>query len=273
MLEHTEVAVAVRRTPRDALRTALRSLSAPLPLGEDSAQVVIKPSIYDPKLPGNTSLEMTKAIVEVFKGVGRLYVVESDNPVRDADEAFRATGYDSLQDLGAELLNLSESPMREVQMPGNFFTTRKMPEVLHKKGVFVNLATMKREPSVSAIGASIKNLFGLLPERDKSAYHSEIDSILVDLLATYRPDLTVIDLTAPVIGRREDGISKHLGGIVVGLDSVAVDSLCADLLGVDPLAVPHLRKVYDLGMGEALLDRIMVRGTDHQKSTLFSFFR
>ncbi|MHA2356102.1 MAG: hypothetical protein ACXADC_13055, partial [Candidatus Thorarchaeota archaeon] len=57
-------------------------------------------------------------------------------------------------------------------------------------------------------------------------------------------------------------------GVIVGVDPVAVDSYCAGLLGVDPMRVPYLKRANALGLGEALLDRIEVRGTDHQKQLL-----
>lgn len=273
MLNYAEVAVAVKKTPKEALRTAVSFLSSPLPFGVDVNQIVVKPSIFNPNLVGNTSFKMARAIVDLFKDVGRVYLVESDNPFRDADEAFKECGYEALQSEDVELVNLSTGPMQSVRLPGNHFEKRMMPEILHRIGVFVNLATLKPEPSISAIGAGIKNLFGLLPERNKNVYHNHIDSVLLDLLSSYTPDLTVIDLTHPVVGRREDGITKDVGGVILGVDPVAVDAFCAHLLGMDPLEVPHIRMAHESGLGEALIDRIRVRGTDHQKNLLFEALR
>ncbi|MHA1588231.1 MAG: DUF362 domain-containing protein, partial [Candidatus Thorarchaeota archaeon] len=123
-------------------------------------------------------------------------------------------------------------------------------------------------PGVSVIGASMKNLFGLLPEIDKSVYHNRIDDALVDLLQAFRPDLTVIDLTEIAIGPREEGRVAKIGGVVVGTDPVAVDAVCCDLVGIDAFKVPYIVKAYELGLGEALIDRIMVRGTEYQKQKI-----
>jgi uncharacterized protein (DUF362 family) len=273
MLSRAEVAIAVKRSPKEALHTALRFLSSPLAIGAEVNHVVVKPSIYDPDLPGNTSLGMTEAVISFFEGVGKTIIVESDNPLRDAGEAFSKCGYEALLGQGVDLVNLSGSPMRDVLFPGNHFQERKMPEILHRDSLFVNVATLKPEPNMSGIGGGIKNLFGLLPERDKSVYHKTIDSVLLDLLVTYRPDLSIIDLTNPVVGRREEGRTKHLGGIVLGVDPVAVDSFCASILGLDPLRVRHIRMAYEEGLGEAMSDRIKVRGTDHQKNVLLGFYR
>ncbi len=272
MPEKVHVAVAVKRTPREALMTALGFLPDPLSKGASAQRVVVKPSIYDPRLIGNTDLEMARAVVGLFRKAMQICLVESDNPLRTSEEAFEMTGYSTLADERVELVNLSQAELREVQFLGNHFGKREMPSVLHGARLLLNLATMKAEPGVTSVGAGVKNLFGLLPERDKSIYHSTIDSVLVDLLACYRPDLTIIDLTNPVIGKREAGVSRHLGGVIVGADPLAVDAICADLLGVDPLEVPFLRMAYERGLGEILLDRISILGTDHQKERLFQFF-
>jgi uncharacterized protein (DUF362 family) len=115
----------------------------------------------------------------------------------------------------------------------------------------------------------MKNLFGLLPEVDKSVYHNRIDDALVDLLQAFRPDLTVVDLTEITIGQREEGRVVKVGGVVVGTDPVAVDTFCCDLVGIDTFSVPYIVKAYELGLGEALIDRIKIRGTEHQKQKIY----
>jgi uncharacterized protein (DUF362 family) len=72
-----------------------------------------------------------------------------------------------------------------------------------------------------------------------------------------------------VIGNRTNGVTKDIGAIIVGSDPVAVDAFCSDLLGVDPLKVSYLKQAYDLGLGEILLDRIRICGTEPQKEKLF----
>jgi uncharacterized protein (DUF362 family) len=264
----TEVAIAVRKTAREALQVALSKFSLPLALTPDSNTVVIKPSIYNPDMVGNTTLEMVRAVVKLFRGTAKTYVVESDNPLRTTETAFEKSGYNVLKKDGAELLNLTSSPCISIPMAGHYFKEHPMPGILSDNPFLVNLATVKAEPETSVIGAGIKNLFGLIPETNKAQYHTELDTVLLDLLKSFRPDLTIIDFTKLVVGPREMGIDRHIGGVVVGTDPVAVDAYCADLLGMDPMRIPHLKLAYEFGLGEALLDRIRVLGTNHQKNEL-----
>ena len=153
-------------------------------------------------------------------------------------------------------------------MSGYFFSEHEMPQSLAKTSFFINAATLKIEPEICGLGASIKNLFGLLPEKMKIQYHERITDVLLDLLITFRPNFTVVDLTELVIGNRKDGKTKHLGGVVIGFDPVAVDSYCANLFGIDPLSIPYLRRAHELGLGVALPERINVYGTAKQKLIL-----
>ncbi len=268
MTSSPEIAIAVRRNPGEALRVALSKLNEPIFPPKNINRVIIKPSIYDPKLPGNTDVKIVRAATQIFNSVGPITIVESDNPLRTAKEAFSLCDYSDLENERVSLVNLSDSEMVPVQFAGHYFQNRKMPGILSDDVFLINIATLKAEPDICGIGASIKNLFGLLPELDKRVYHSSIDSVLIDLLDAYRPNLTVVDLTDVVIGERASAITKHVGGVVVGTDPVAVDSYCSSLLGIDPLKVNHLKIAHSFGMGEAMIDRILVRGTEHQKGEL-----
>ena len=269
-MEYTaEISIGLRRNPKEALLAALSRLSTPLDIPATVKQILIKPSIYDPKLVGNTEPELVRAIVRTFGNLGHISIIESDNPFRTTREAFEASGYSELVNENVELVNLSEIPLQSLKMAGHHFETLEMPSLLIESNFFVNVPTLKLEPGICAVGGGIKNLFGLIPEPDKSRYHSKIDDVLLDILTTFRPQLTVMDLTTLVIGNREDGNTKDIGAVIVGTDPVAVDAFCSDLLGIDPMKISHLKRAFDLGLGEIIVDRMKINGTEDQRTKLF----
>ena len=77
-----EISIGLRRKPKEALITALSKLSSSLVIPERASQIVIKPSIYDPQLVGNTNFDLVQAIVRTFSSLGRISIVESNNPIR-----------------------------------------------------------------------------------------------------------------------------------------------------------------------------------------------
>lgn len=272
-MEHTtEISIAVQRNPRKALEIALSKLTVQPAFPKEASEILIKPSIYDPSSVGNTESTLVKAVTQTFGNLGHISIIESDNPVRTTMEAFQKTGYIDLVGPKVKLVNLSELPLESVRMAGHHFESLKMPSVLIKPNFLVNVPTLKLEPEICTIGGGIKNLFGLIPERDKRHYHDNINQVLLDLLTAFRPDLTIMDLTSLVIGKREDGITKNSGAIIVGIDPVAVDAFCSDLLGIDPTKVKHLQRAHELGLGEIIIDNMKIRGTEDQKRKLFELF-
>jgi uncharacterized protein (DUF362 family) len=270
----SEIAIGVAKSQKKALRIALSKLTSPLNIPSKGIEkVIIKPSIYNPDYVGNTSPEITLALAETFSNIAPITVIESDNPLRTTSKAFAAAKYTSLLDHAAELCNLSSVELQDIEMAGFAFKNKAMPALLLRPHFLINAATVKLEPEICTIGGGIKNLFGLLPECDKSIYHQNIDNVLLDLLIAFRPDLTVIDLTELVIGSREDGVTRKINGIVLGVDPVAVDAYCSNLLGIDPLAVPHIRKAFEWGLGEAIPENIRVCGTQNQIEKLNELIR
>ncbi len=268
MKQTTDIAVAVRKNPLEALSVAISKLPQPIHFARGIDEIVIKPSIYNPALPGNTSLGMMMSVVNVFEDIAGLVIVESDNPLRSSESAFDELGYTSALSERARFKNLSSDEKVPVDFPGNFFRKHEMPETIVNMQFLVNVSTLKAEPNICTIGGSVKNLFGLIPEKDKSVYHAAIDDVLQDLLYHYKPDFTILELTDVVIGLREEKRTKFVGGVVVGEDPVAIDSYCAELLGLDPLDIPHLLKAHNQGFGQAAVDHINVHGTAHQKKLL-----
>ncbi|MCK5151069.1 MAG: DUF362 domain-containing protein [Candidatus Thorarchaeota archaeon] len=263
MVSTSYVAVAVKRNPRESLNSAIARMPQPIPFSPDADRVLVKPSIYDPSLPGNTSLQMMSAVVAFFRGVTPISIIESDNPVRTTEEAFEKSGYAALVGENIELFNLSNDKQHLTRFAGNGMQEEHVAELLQNHKFLVNVATLKLQ-KITSFGAGIKNLFGLLGRQDKNVLHSNIDGVLLDLLIQFRPNLSIIDLTEVVIGNRKDKRTIPLGGVIVGIDPVAVDAYCAHLLGFDPLKIKYIQRAFEAGLGEALPERIQVLGTEHQ---------
>jgi len=56
------------------------------------------------------------------------------------------------------------------------------------------------------------------------------------------------------------GKSKPLGLLIAGKDGVAVDAVCAKIMGFDPLDVKHLRLAKQRGLGVMDMEEITIKG-------------
>lgn len=111
-----------------------------------------------------------------------------------------------------------------------------------QEACFINLPVLKTHV-VSTMTLSMKNPMGMLPRPDRRAMHTlGIARCIVDMNRGIKPDLNIVDGSVgqdgegPLYGDKAD-----LQVLVAGRDSLAVDLVCCQLVGVRPRAIPHLK--------------------------------
>ncbi len=100
----------------------------------------------------------------------------------------------------------------------------------------------------AGVTLSMKNLFGVMPGvyygwPKNVLHHAGIPESILDITATVRPHLAIID---GIVGMEGDGpimgTPKTVGAIVMGTNLPAVDATAARLMGIDPRRVSYLAK-------------------------------
>ncbi len=111
---------------------------------------------------------------------------------------------------------------------------------------FINLPVLKTHV-VSTMTLGMKNPMGILPRPDRRAMHTlGIGQCIVDMNRGIKPDLTIVDGSVgqdgegPLYGDKAD-----LQVLVAGRNSLAVDLVCCQLVGIKPRAIPHLKLALD----------------------------
>ncbi len=114
---------------------------------------------------------------------------------------------------------------------------------------------------MTQVTLAIKNLMGVIVGNRGAIMHPQIDTKLVDLASVVRPTLNLID---GLIGAEMDethGRSVPMGVVIAGTDMVAVDTVGAAVMGVDPRTVRHVQLAAQRGLGISDLTQIAVLGT------------
>ncbi|MFL5592770.1 MAG: DUF362 domain-containing protein [Ktedonobacteraceae bacterium] len=116
-----------------------------------------------------------------------------------------------------------------------------IPRILNEV-CLINLPVLKTHV-VSTMTLSMKNPMGILPRTDRRLMHTlGIDQCIVDMNRGIRPDLTIVDGSVgqdgegPLYGDRAD-----LQVLIAGHDSLAVDLVCCQVVGIKPQDIPHLK--------------------------------
>jgi uncharacterized protein (DUF362 family) len=184
----------------------------------------------------------------------KVYVVESDATMTDADKAFESTGMkDMCNRNGIEWINLRHVKDRvKLEVPnGETLKSIVVPRLVTESAV-ISAAKLKTHLD-TGVTLGMKNMFGLLPDKFKGKYHLKgISKVVVDINTVLRPALTVIDGFVGMEGRGPaDGTPVQMNLIIAGTDPVATDATACRVMDINPYSISHIRKAYEKGLGSS----------------------
>jgi len=184
----------------------------------------------------------------------KIYVVESDATITNADKAFEATGMKEMCSRnGIEWLNLSHVKDRgKLNVPsGEVLKSITVPRLVTESAV-ISAAKLKTHVNTT-VTLGMKNMFGLLPDKFKGKYHLKgISNVVVDINTVLKPALTVIDGFVGMEGEGPiNGTPVQMDLIIAGTDPVATDATAARIMGFNPYEIKHIRKAYEKGLGSS----------------------
>ena len=248
----TQDRVALVEAGDDIQGAVARSIELIGGLGlQGGEEVVIKPNLCNAKNPHGmviTDFRILEAVIRLIqKKTDRITVVESDNISDTADNRAAKSGLlDKLGELGAGFMNLTGDDHEVHEIAGKKL---RLPRTVLDAEYFVNLPKIKTEGHVS-VTLSIKNLFGVLQRRKKSALHKRLNEILPYLAKVVRHDLIVVDGLVAMEGNGPlIGTPREMGVVIAGRSPISVDALCSRLMCFDPTEIPHIAKAHEMRLG------------------------
>jgi uncharacterized protein (DUF362 family) len=257
-----------------AVRDAVEQAGG-LELIQPGATVLLKPNLVKPVPSGSgvvTDARVTAAVARlvlerdpdrVILGEGSSVGYDMPGQV-DSLTAMEVNGIAEVaRDLGLEMVDLNHDEQVTVEVRNaDVMPAFGVAKSAYEADVIVDLPVIKTHGR-TGITCALKNMKGVLRGDEKKRTHRMgLDRAIVDLNRGIKPHLTVVDALVGRSGthtRPEDAVP--LGCIVCGIDPVAVDTVCAALLGFEVDEIHHLRLAGEAGLGIADLDAIEVRGT------------
>lgn len=125
---------------------------------------------------------------------------------------------------------------------------------LNASGI-VSISKLKTHGFTVLTGA-IKNLFGCIPGLRKAEFHATLPDpvqfgrMLVDLNRTIKPRLHIMDAIVAMEGNGPgSGNPRTLNCLIGSTDPAALDSVAAQIIGIDPGSLPFLTYAEESGLG------------------------
>ncbi|MEJ2169319.1 MAG: DUF362 domain-containing protein [Desulfobacterales bacterium] len=230
--------------------------------------VLINPSWVAPPVERQagciTIPEVTRAVADIVKDIGaRPVIAESSAVGVDSEKVIQESGYRQLREMGYKVIDL-KSLKTTVQMPvenAKVFESIETWDLVQQADVIISVPKLKTHDQTE-MTCSIKKLKGLLTDKNKKAMHQQgLFEGVIDLLAAVKPRLAVVDAivcqegVGPVFGK-----PVEMNLVLAGKDLVAVDSVCARLIGYHPKETLLTVNAAARGLGVMDLEKIAVKG-------------
>jgi uncharacterized protein (DUF362 family) len=217
---------------------------------------------WDLFIPGSiTSRWVLEGVIETLKDfAGPLYLVESDQVLENIELAFRKCKLQELCDrYGVKWTNMSDTESVIVDVPqGKVFHSISIPRILLESQL-VTIPVMKTHAKTQITGA-IKNQWGCISKM-RHNYHLVLADALADINSVLRPAFAVLDATIALEGNGpKSGNPKIVDKILASSDIVAIDTIQAKLMGLDPSKIEHLQKCAERCLGTNRIEQIDIAG-------------
>jgi uncharacterized protein (DUF362 family) len=237
--------------------------------------VFIKVNGVDYKSHSYTDPAVVSAVARLFKKAGALevYVMENCTQAAFTRLVFRITGLEkAAKEAGAIPLYLDEGKQVEITLPTlgyKVHVSRWIKERLidgRDDNLYVSLPKLKTH-SMATVTLGVKNQYGLIMQKDRIRDHNfNLHRKFADIYAVIRPDFTLVEgIYAMNHGHDTaeglvDRCAERLDVLIGGDDTLAVDAVGCDIMGINPYEVEHLRLAAEDGLGTIDLSEIEVIG-------------
>ncbi|MDD5772157.1 MAG: DUF362 domain-containing protein [bacterium] len=228
--------------PADNLYKAISDCIEKINFSPVYPEIIIKPNLVAPLSSGSgfvTDVKVVRALIQVLNdkfAVKNIFIAESSNISTDTKKSFEAAGYNSLE---AEFKNVRLIDLKDEKYHTTSFQIQS-PDILEGK-TLINVPVLKGHPQVT-LTCAVKNLKGLCRDEDKKNIHKWGLDDHLPLLANFKPELIIVDATfvresfARFFPRK-----FNFNRIIAGTDSIDIDSVACQLVGIDINDVPYLK--------------------------------
>ena len=279
--------VAITRTASyeiDILRSGLEQVLDHLGgLGrfiKPGMKVLVKPNLLSAKGPDRaitTHPELVGLMATMVRDLGAEVLI-GDAPGggrAQTPRVWRETGLAAVAEReNLTLLNFEKEGTRPVTVGDQ---TYYIANPILDADFVINMPKLKTHV-LTLLTGGIKNTFGAIPGFRKAMYHKEAPNprhfahIIVDIFSIVKPGLTVMDGILAMEGEGpSSGQPRSVGLLLASTDTVALDTVAADIIGLPADKVHVIRYAAEAGLGIGNLDGIEVTGVSLEEVRIPDF--
>lgn len=254
----------------DNVRQAVDRAFELFPVEVTGRKILIKPNVLrlsEAKEGIVTHPAVLRAVVEKVEGMEPASLVVGDNPGLFSyganEESFKKTG---LMEAAKGYYENIGNDLQKVDFNPEYMAKVGLSRAVLDADIIISLPKFKTH-GLTVITGAIKNSYGFLPGAQKAHLHKAAGSperfheVVVEVFRLRVPDLFILDA---VVGMEGNGPASpdllDIGLIMASNDAMAMDSVMAKMVGLEPGRLRFLRKAKEIGLGDYDLDKIEIIG-------------
>ncbi len=277
MMQKTDLKVSIRRCQdykpqkvQESIETALNDLGGGDNFIKRGDNVLIKPNFIAAKAAGlavQTHPEVVIAVCRATKDCGAEPFVADSPAWGNVFGCIKALELDEpLRKMGVEV--------RQLDQPQRILINRckvGVSKVALEADKIINVPKFKAHQQMTATFA-VKNMYGCVCGKEKAYWHfargksfEDFSKILIGIYKFLRPAVTIIDGVTAMEGMGPiRGNPRELGFFVAGIDPIACELLCCELIELNPNQLPIIQTAKKIGFGPADLSETTIIGDNYQ---------
>ncbi len=230
-------------------------------IGGRNTRIGIKPNLVSPtpaSLGATTHPEVVEGLLLYLReqGFSDVTIMEGSWVGARTEEAFDECGYRALAEkYGVRLLDTQKERARSVDCAG---MTLNICECAFDVDFMINVPVLKGHCQ-TRVTCALKNMKGLLPNREKRRFHAEgLHRPIAHLSRGVRQDFILVDNICGDPGSEDGGNPTVMNRLFAAADPVLCDAFACSLMGVPVKDVPYIGMAASLGAGCADPERAKV---------------
>ena len=224
------------------------------------SHVLLKPNLLYGKSPEKavtTHPSILRGVIQIVREAGGVPFIGDSPSVGSLVKTAEKAGIKAVADeMKCPLVEFNK-PVLPPKRKGKIFKQLEIDQTVLEVDVIINLPKFKTH-SLTLLTLGVKNLFGCIPGPRKALWHLKAGEdrktfaqILVDVYQIIHPSLTILD---GIVGMEGNGPNSGqpipLGLILASGDSLSLDQIVCDLLGVSRKSLLTNRVAFEQGLGK-----------------------
>ena len=263
-----------------ALRESIHLIGGMQTFVNKGSRVLLKPNLLygrSPERAVTTHPSILKGMIQLVREVGGVPFIGDSPSVGSLTRAAEKSGIKAVAD---EM----KCPLVEFNRPvvprgggGKIFKKLEIDRTVLETDVVINLPKWKTHAQM-LLTLGVKNVFGCIPGPRKAQCHlmagedaKAFARILVDVYRIVQPSLTILD---GIIGMEGNGPNSghpiSIGLILASGDSLNLDQIACDLLGISRKSLLTNRVAFDQGLTRGEID-VLGEKVEEVKISSFQF--